>query len=183
MRRFAARQADVDAPPATMIFLDLDRFKTVNDSLGHAAGDDLLVQVANRLVESVASHHLVARIGGDEFVVLCENASLAAGQEVAEAVITAFRAPFQLAGRPYHLSTSVGVAQAGLRQPDHMLRSADSAIYAAKRGGGNRAVTFDSSLHEAALQKLEVEQDLHQALERGHCGGRVTSPWSTSNPA
>ncbi|WP_140884289.1 bifunctional diguanylate cyclase/phosphodiesterase [Muricoccus nepalensis] len=165
--RLAARRADKDASPATMIFLDLDRFKTVNDSLGHAAGDDLLVQVANRLVESVASHHLVARIGGDEFVVLCENAPLAAGQEIAEAVIAAFRAPFQLAGRPYRLSTSVGVAQAGLGQPDHMLRSADSAMYAAKREGGNRAVTFDSSLHEAALQKLEIEQDLHQALERG----------------
>lgn len=164
--RLATRQTNPAAPPATMIFLDLDRFKTVNDSLGHAVGDDLLVQVANRLVENVPSHHLIARIGGDEFVILCESASLAEGQEVADAVMAAFRAPFQLAGKPYRLSTSVGVSQAGSGQPDHMLRSADSAMYAAKRGGGDRAVTFDASLHEAALHKLEIEQDLHQALER-----------------
>jgi diguanylate cyclase (GGDEF)-like protein len=164
--RLEARASDPTPSPAAMIFLDLDRFKTVNDTLGHALGDDLLIQVANRLVNSVPADHLVARLGGDEFVILCENTSLVAAQEVADAVIAVFRTPFQLAGKPYRLSTSVGVALAGLERTDDMLRSADSAMYAAKREGGNRAVTFDATLHDAVLLKLELEQDLYHALEQ-----------------
>ncbi|WP_052402736.1 putative bifunctional diguanylate cyclase/phosphodiesterase [Muricoccus aerilatus] len=130
-------------------------------------GDELLVQVANRLVQTVPAEHLVARLGGDEFVVLCEDTTLVRAQVIANHLVTAFAAPFLLDGRPYRLTTSVGVAPADAAQPEDLMRSADSAMYAAKRRGGNQAVIFDSGLHEAAMQRLELEQDLYRALERG----------------
>jgi diguanylate cyclase (GGDEF)-like protein len=165
--RLAARAESPAPAEASMIFLDLDRFKAVNDSLGHAAGDDLLVQVAERLVQHVPAEHLVVRLGGDEFVALCEHTGPEEAQRIAHEVVCAFRNPFILAGKPYRLTTSVGVAAAGKDRSDDMLRSADVAMYAAKREGGNQAITFDSRLQEISSSRFGVEQDLYEALERG----------------
>ncbi len=163
--RLASRAAAVAARDA-MIFLDLDRFKTVNDSLGHAVGDELLVGVAKRLVENVPEPHQVVRLGGDEFVVICEDAPMTTVQAIADRIITAFCEPFELAGRPYRMTTSIGVATAGSDQLADLMQAADTAMYAAKRKGGNQAVTFDSHLHDSAAHRLELEQDLYLALER-----------------
>jgi diguanylate cyclase (GGDEF)-like protein len=168
-RLLQERLATAENSPRTtgaLIFLDLDRFKTVNDSLGHAVGDELLIQVANRLVQTVSTRHLVARIGGDEFVVLCDDATLEEAQGVADDIVAAFRSPFLLSGKPFRTTASVGIAPASSSGTEDPMRAADAAMYAAKRKGGNRAVTFESPLHEAVLSRLEIEQDLFQALER-----------------
>ncbi len=149
--------------PTSLVFLGLDRFKTVNDSLGHAVGDALLVQVARRLEDSVPPNSCVARTGGDEFVVLCGGSSVGQAETIAERLLEALRTPFLLEGRPYRATASVGIA---LGEPEGLLRSADSAMYAAKRAGGNQAVRFESRHHEAVVRRLEIEQDLFQALDR-----------------
>jgi diguanylate cyclase (GGDEF)-like protein len=164
--RLASRAAQSVVSDVMMIFLDLDRFKAVNDSLGHSVGDELLVRVAERLVEHVPARHLIARLGGDEFVVLCEETTFEEAQELANYLVDQFRTPFTLAGKPYRLSTSVGVA-ASTHGGDDIMRSADIAMYAAKRRGGNQAIAFDHGLQDASVSRLEIEQDLYEALERG----------------
>ncbi|GJD93483.1 putative bifunctional diguanylate cyclase/phosphodiesterase [Methylobacterium iners] len=151
--------------PAALLFIDLDRFKTVNDSLGHAAGDELLVQVAQRIRTASPAESLVARLGGDEFVVLVTGDVSRTPQDIAAAVLRSFEAPFDVLGRPHYASRSVGIAFSEA-DGDNLLREADAAMYASKRQGGGQAAVFESGLHEAALKSLRIEQDLFLALHR-----------------
>jgi diguanylate cyclase (GGDEF)-like protein/PAS domain S-box-containing protein len=154
-----------------VLFLDLDRFKVVNDGLGHAAGDALLVAAANRLAHVVRPGDFVARIGGDEFVMLCYDA----GTEdellsIGTRVLAALRPPVHLeAGPAVVVSTSIGLAMAHAGDSaDTLLRDADTAMYAAKAAGGGRAQMFTPSLHTGTLRTHELEIDLRRAvLEEG----------------
>ncbi|NPD70263.1 EAL domain-containing protein (plasmid) [Lichenicola cladoniae] len=150
---------------AALLFVDLDRFKTVNDSLGHAAGDALLLQVADRLQRAVPPGCLVARLGGDEFVVFLLGRVLEVAQEVAAVMLQAFEQPFDLLGRPHRVSASIGVAWSQTQTGD-LLREADAAMYAAKRMGSGGAVVFQDSLHQTALTALRTEQDMFLAIQR-----------------
>ncbi len=150
-------------------FLDLDRFKLVNDGLGHAAGDDLLQAVAVRLGAAVRSQDTVARFGGDEFTVLCED--LASEDEavmVARRILEELQRPFELDGSPVFVTASVGVAVAdGAASAASMLRDADTAMYLAKEGGRGRVEVFDGKSHAVALESLHVINQLHSALANG----------------
>ena len=150
-----------------LLFVDLDRFKLVNDTLGHPAGDELLIAVARRLRASVRGSEVVARIGGDEFVVLTEpTATLADAERVASRLQEALAAPFRISGRLLVLTASIGIARADKDLPsaDDTLRDADLAMYRAKTTGKARSVVFDSSLRREAELRLAVEQDLHRAI-------------------
>jgi len=155
-------------PPraAALLFLDLDRFKTVNDSLGHFAGDDLLHETARRLATLGDDGHLVVRLGGDEFVVFAENITEPAAEALGQTILTLFSKPFVAQGRPYRATSSIGIACAATGSDD-LMRDADAAMYAAKRLGGNRAVLFKTSMHDVARHRLRTEQDLFMAVERG----------------
>ena len=155
---------------ACLIFVDIDRFKMVNDTLGHGAGDELLIQVAQRLTSCVGAEHLVARLGGDEFVVFCENLGLDDARSVAAMIVESFQVPFQLQGKPFRCATSIGLAAAnsrGLGSIADILHAADSAMHAAKRRGGNQFVVFENPLHDQLMRQVQLEQDLFQAIERG----------------
>jgi len=166
LNEFLQHWQDSSPPvPAALLFLDVDRFKTINDSLGHYAGDDLLRQVADRLAALIGPGQLAVRLGGDEFVVMAENISESAAWGLAQAVLRQFDQPFTVAGRPVRVATSIGLAY-GVSAADDLLRNADAAMYAAKRQGGGRAVRYEAELHAAVHDKLLIEQDLFLALER-----------------
>ncbi|HEY0202818.1 MAG TPA: EAL domain-containing protein [Acetobacteraceae bacterium] len=150
-----------------VLFLDLDNFKLINDSLGHEAGDQLLVQAAARLSACVRAEDTVARLGGDEFVVLLDNlASEAAAAIVADAIAGQFRCPFRLDGREVVVTASIGVALGCPDQTDaeSVLRNADVAMYRAKSNGKGQFVVFDASMHRDSLARLELENDLRRAV-------------------
>jgi diguanylate cyclase (GGDEF)-like protein len=149
-----------------VIFLDLDRFKTVNDSLGHAAGDELLIAVARRIDDSLRSADTAARLGGDEFAVLLED--LADAQEaaiVAQRITEALRTPLVLQGREMFVSASVGIA-CGRDGASELLRKADVAMYRAKAQGKGRCIVFEESMQAEVLERLELEGELQRAIER-----------------
>lgn len=168
---------------AAVLYLDLDGFKQVNDSLGHAAGDELLVAVAGRLRQQVRTSDVVARLGGDEFVValLDDDASTAerVGHEVAHRVLAALRDPVRARGRTVRLSASIGVAVAdarrGERGPhdaaptggDAVLADADAALYQRKAHGRDGVTWFDDALREAVRARDRLEVDLRSAPGRG----------------
>ena len=151
------------------LFVDLDDFKTVNDSLGHNVGDEILVQVAARLRSSVRTTDTVARLGGDEFVVLVEDVEDdAAVLSTAERIVQTIRQPFHAEDRAVHIHTSIGIAFAtDGATSDMLLRNADLAMYTAKRQGKDRFAVYESEMHAAALARLELEGDLRRALIRG----------------
>ncbi len=152
----------------TVLFLDLDNFKTVNDSLGHAAGDRLLVDAARRLAACVRDSDLIARLGGDEFAVLVEDADQARDVLlIAERIAAALGKPFMLGGKEVMVSASVGIARTSPGDSaDELVRNADVAMYVAKTRGKGQCVFFESKMHTAALERLVVESDLRQAIER-----------------
>jgi diguanylate cyclase (GGDEF)-like protein len=151
---------------ACVLFLDLDGFKTINDSLGPAAGDELLLSVARRLAERLGPSDTIARLGGDEFAVLLDkvdghqDAARAAGR-----VLDAFTRPFELKGREVFASASIGIAVGGA-DVDELLRNADLAMYRAKSKGRARYEVFEPALHTAVFERLELEHDLTRAIER-----------------
>ncbi|HEX6965971.1 MAG TPA: EAL domain-containing protein [Gemmatimonadaceae bacterium] len=152
-----------------VLFLDLDNFKVVNDSVGHHAGDELLVAVARRLEQCMRGGDMVARLGGDEFAILLEHVSeIGDAALIAERVQAALAAPIDLGGYQVFTSVSIGVALSSSANelPDYLLRSADMAMYRAKRGGRARFELFDPMMHAEALRRLQVETDLRRALER-----------------
>lgn len=152
-----------------VLFLDLDGFKLVNDSMGHHVGDELLVTVARRLEQSVRGGDLVARLGGDEFAVLLERIADARDTAmVAERIQDALHEPFSIGGYEHVGSASIGVAlsSGANEQPEYLLRSADIAMYRAKNGGRGRYEMFDRAMHAEALTRLQLENDLRHALER-----------------
>ncbi|MBW3669240.1 MAG: EAL domain-containing protein [Actinobacteria bacterium] len=152
-----------------VLFLDLDRFKVVNDSLGHDVGDQLITAMAGRLRAVLRPGDTAARFGGDEFTVLCEEiAEPADAIAIADRILAAVAKPFQLDDAEVRLSTSVGIALAtgpGDR-PDELVRDADAAMYQAKQQGKARWVLFDDDMRASAVARLEVENALHRALER-----------------
>jgi diguanylate cyclase (GGDEF)-like protein len=148
--------------------LDLDRFKTVNDSLGHRAGDHLLVEVADRLRAAVRGHDTVARMGGDEFTLLLPDLQPHGEAIVAERLLAAFEEPFMLDGHAIRISPSIGLASfpAHGDNPERLLRNADAAMYRAKENGRNTWATYASGMSERAYDRLTLEADLHEALAR-----------------
>ena len=152
-----------------LLFLDLDRFKVVNDSLGHRAGDELLVGVAERLSGLLRSGDVVARLGGDEFVLLLDDVRSADDAfEVAERILGAVRAPFTVDGDEVFATASIGIALADdASTPDDLLRDADSAMYRAKALGRDRVELFDTRLRDEATARLQLETFLRRALELG----------------
>ncbi len=151
-----------------LLFIDLDRFKNVNDSLGHDAGDQLLVAIARRLEACVRVVDTVARLGGDEFVVLLDEAREPDGPtRVAARIIEEFAKPFSVGGRDVFTGASIGIAMSAphYRTPGELLRDADNAMYRAKEAGRGRFVVFDAAMHERALHVLSVESGLRRALD------------------
>ena len=150
-----------------VLFLDLDRFKWINDSLGHPAGDEILVHVASRFNEVLVEGELVARFGGDEFTVLVDDATPARVAAVSERIESMFVEPFPLHGAEFFLSVSIGVAFNDTGADAFTLvRDADTAMYAAKEAGRARRVVFDAPLRERALARVTLEADLRRAIER-----------------
>lgn len=151
-----------------VLFLDLDRFKVVNDSLGHLMGDQLLAIFSKRLQDNLNDTDLLARLGGDEFVILVEQIdSIHDAIDVAEKVHDSMLAPFELAQHEIYSSTSIGIAISAphYQSPEQVLRDADNAMYRAKAKGAARYEVFDISMHEQALKRLQTENELRHALE------------------
>jgi len=151
-----------------VVFIDLDDFKGVNDTLGHAAGDALLVQVSDRLLNATRGCDTVARLGGDEFAILLERLpTIEDALVVANRALAALSRPIVVEGREVYTPGSMGIAfaEAG-DDADTLLRNADLAMYMAKRGGRGRYVVFESSMHSAALERMELEADLRHAVSR-----------------
>jgi diguanylate cyclase (GGDEF)-like protein len=152
------------------LYLDLDGFKSVNDSLGHDAGDRLLEATAARLSNAIRGADTIARMGGDEFVVLLDGGELEVAPElVAERLLDVLRQPFELEGSdiPVRISASVGIATGDREQPDDLIRDADVALYEAKGAGKNGYAMFAPEMEQALRQGIELEFDLRTALERG----------------
>jgi diguanylate cyclase (GGDEF)-like protein len=150
-----------------VLFLDVDNFKTVNDSLGHTAGDQVLVSLAQRLLASVRLSDTAARLGGDEFAVLLEDLeSEAEVLDVAARLLDSLRQPFAAADREVFVSASIGVVfDDRAADTDQLLRNADLAMYTAKRRGRGRYEVFEAAMHSAAVDRLEIEHDLRLAIE------------------
>src|SRR4051794_18456655 len=158
-------------PPVTVLFLDVDGFKEVNDTLGHEVGDDLLRQLSARLTSRTRVGDTVGRLGGDEFVVLCPDCDVDGAETLAQRFRSSFDQPFDLGGRIARLTASIGVATA--RESDHPLRSsdlvrdADLAMYAAKAGGRNGVRIFTTELRSAAQRGALTAAELRAAIETG----------------
>ncbi|HYS12020.1 MAG TPA: EAL domain-containing protein [Burkholderiaceae bacterium] len=160
-----------------VMYLDFDRFKLINDSLGHGAGDEFLVKVARRIQEHVRPTDIVARLGGDEFAILTENVVDEAHVVVlAERLQEVLRKPFLISGTEIATSASIGItfSRLGYRTPDEVLRDADIAMYHAKACGKARYAIFDACLRDQVTDQLHLEGDLRRALESGTGGLSVS---------
>ncbi len=157
--------------PVAALYVDIDAFKNVNDSFGHAAGDELLQIVASRLLTVVREGDTAARLGGDEFVVLLDGSTLDAGAElVAQRLLEVLRQPYELSGtdgRRLSVTASIGIASGARSDADELLRDADLALYSAKEAGRDRYAVFASSMQETSRDRLTLEMDLGEALDRG----------------
>jgi diguanylate cyclase (GGDEF)-like protein/PAS domain S-box-containing protein len=153
---------------AGAIFVDLDGFTAINDSVGHGAGDLLLAQAGRRLRALVQIHDTVARWGGDEFAILVEQASTQEIVDIADRLADSIAAaPFQVADREVTITASVGVAFAGSDAAEHLLRNADLAMARAKEAGGGRVEVFAAHMHADVIRRLELATDLRQAIADG----------------
>ncbi|SNT29981.1 PAS domain S-box-containing protein/diguanylate cyclase (GGDEF) domain-containing protein [Noviherbaspirillum humi] len=169
----ALENQERDLHGGALLFLDLDDFKTINDTLGHDKGDLLLQQVAQRLISCVRKNNTVARLGGDEFVIMLEQLSHdlheAASQArvVAGHVLDAFAQPFHIAGHHYHTSPSIGIAMFGNRDfsVDELLKRADLAMYQAKAAGRNTMRFFDPEMQQAVSARVAMENDFRDGLQ------------------
>ena len=164
----ALNRSSRDLVPRAVLFIDLDRFKVINDSLGHKAGDELLKTVTGRLRASLRPGDTAARFGGDEFVVLLDGvADVGRAVRVGERITEALEAPIELAGRQVFVRASVGIALAedSESRPEILLRNADVAMYEAKKEGNGRIKVFNPSMFAQALHRLELENGLRRAID------------------
>jgi diguanylate cyclase (GGDEF)-like protein len=152
-----------------VVFLDLDEFKTINDSLGHATGDDLLRAVARRIASNLRVTDTAARLGGDEFAVLLDmRDDDTPPAEIAARLLAALRAPIALAGRELRVNASIGLAIGdGSIGVDDLLRNADTAMYAAKEAGKGRLQVYEDGMHQRVLDRLELTGELQRGLDHG----------------
>lgn len=153
-----------------VLFIDLDRFKVVNDTMGHEMGDKLLIELSQRLNESVRAVDTVARLGGDEFAILLDgmhDEHLAI--EIATRIQEQLSKPFDLEGQEFFTSASIGISfsSMGYDKPEDILRDADTAMYRAKANGKSRHEVFDLGMHTRAVESLRLENDLRQGIDRG----------------
>ncbi len=158
-----------DAEPIALILLDLDRFKVINESLGHAVGDSLLVAVGGRLQRCLRPGDTVARFGGDEFAIILDGiGGVDEARRTADRILAAMREPFELGNRDWFVNTSLGIAMAwpGQATPGDIFREAEVALVRAKASPGPRYVLFEPEMSAATLQRVELENDLRKALER-----------------
>jgi diguanylate cyclase (GGDEF)-like protein len=154
----------------SVLFLDLDDFKMVNDTLGHAAGDRLLIDVAERVRSVLRSEDLAARLGGDEFAILLDDTpDLGMSIVVAERIVDSLHSVFLVAGSEVQVGGSIGIAAArtGTERADELLRNADVAMYTAKALGKNRVATFEPTMHAAIVARHELSAELSRSLGRG----------------
>jgi diguanylate cyclase (GGDEF)-like protein len=165
----ALARAGQEQTRLAVLFVDLDRFKTVNDSLGHAAGDELLVGVAHRLRSCLGTQDTAARLGGDEFAVLCEACDRDQVTAMADRIIKRLRAPFHIHGHETFIDASVGIAfnAGGSPAAPELIRDADLAMYQAKKKGKGRYEIFRPELRTVFLRNLDLEARLRQAVDRG----------------
>lgn len=150
-----------------VLFIDLDRFKVINDTLGHHAGDEFLIEVARRITLCIRGHDLLARLGGDEFVVLLDSfEELSDAEEVAARIIESISQPFYLDEKEMYSGASIGIAhlETYYRSADEILRDADAAMYQAKTLGRGRLVMFDKSMRDRLLEEMELENEFRRAL-------------------
>jgi diguanylate cyclase (GGDEF)-like protein/PAS domain S-box-containing protein len=169
MKRSFARTRRREGYAFAVLFLDLDHFKSINDGLGHAAGDDLLVQTARRLQTCLREGDTLARLGGDEFTVLVDEVKgVVDAQAVADRIRLATSLPFQIGAREVFSTVSIGIAVSSpaYTRPEDLLLDADTAMYRAKAQGRARCVVFDGNLREKEPQLLDLETDLRHALQR-----------------
>ena len=166
--RAAGQPGGGDAEKFAVLFIDLDGFKPVNDVLGHAAGDQVLQDVALRLRIAGRDHDTVARIGGDEFLLLAEGmGGVADATALADRLIKRLARPFEVEGRRVHISASIGVVvYPDHGQRDQLVTRADAAMYAAKRAGGNTRAVFEPRMDEAGEERLNLQGELRMAIER-----------------
>ena len=152
--------------PISVLFLDVDDFKTINDSLGHSAGDMLLKELAERIRGCLRAGDTASRLGGDEFAILLEETDSA--EVVAERIGEALREPIKLEGKEVYVTVSIGISVSELAQggADELLRNADAAMYTAKTRGKAHSVVFNPDMHLRALRRLDVEAELRRAIER-----------------
>jgi len=163
----ALTQAERTQSSVAVLFLDLDQFKLVNDSLGHAAGDELLAAVAPRLEQGLRPSDTIARFGGDEFAVLAEVRTERDAVRVAERIKVALSRPFKLRQREHFVSASMGISLGrGEKAPEAMIRDADAALYRAKERGRGGYEIFDSAMRARAVEHMRIENDLRRALDR-----------------
>jgi len=166
----ALARARHDQEPVAALFVDLDNFKAINDSLGHGVGDELLCAVATRLEGVIRETDALGRLGGDEFAVIASGLSLAAGPElIAERLLEAFKEPFKLSGceeTTVFVKPSIGIATGDRASADELLRDADIAMYRAKWSGKNRYLVFESGMQDEVQSRLALEMDLQGALEK-----------------
>ncbi len=150
-----------------VIFLDVDQFKVVNDSLGHTSGDELLSEAAKRIERAIRPGDTVARFGGDEFVVVCDDITANEADQIAQRVLRAFARPWLINGQEIHVTASLGIALSNdASTPESLLRDSDTAMYRAKELGRGRIEMFDETLSMKASQRLSISSALHHALDR-----------------
>ncbi len=170
LERVMARARRSAQPTFAVLYCDVDRFKIINDSLGHLAGDEVLKEVARRLSSCVREPDVVARLGGDEFAILIEDVGSAEVPiRIAQRIIDVIAMPMQALGKEIQTSTSVGVAMGDRRHhsADDVLRDADAAMYRAKKAGRHRFEIFDEALNQQVMDVLELESELRHALAHG----------------
>ncbi len=169
LNQFVKRGQRADTPGFAVLFLDVDRFKVVNDSLGHGAGDLLLVEIGRRLETCLRPGDTVARVGGDEFALLLDGTeSVDEARAVADRIHEAMRRPFHTGRREVYatISTGIAVSSPEYRRAEEILRDADIAMYRAKSAGRARSEVFDRAMHDDAVAVLELETALRRAVER-----------------
>jgi diguanylate cyclase (GGDEF)-like protein len=167
LRQSLARSAETGVSP-TVLLLDLDDFKTINDSLGHSAGDKLLVEVAQRVRTCIRTDDLAARLGGDEFGILLPHAADGVAELLSARLVEALRAPFALYGREMYIHASVGIATEGAdaRTADEVLANADLAMYSAKSNGKRRYALYEPQMHRRVRRRHELVAALEHAVSR-----------------